>query len=155
MRGLQRATTDLDFILLLSDLDKADEILREVGYRRVFHNENVSHYQSDEEALGRIDILHAFRGPSMSMLERAERMDVASGVSLPVLTVEDLIGLKIQASVNDERRNSRDWQDVQEILQICGESRRQVDWELIGDYLSLFMLSDKLVDMKNWYGPAD
>src|SRR5207248_10458958 len=69
LRGVQRATGDMDFILMLEDLEKADTILQRLGYRREFRSENVSHYLSPESAWGRIDILHAFRGPSLGMLK--------------------------------------------------------------------------------------
>ncbi|MSU25519.1 MAG: hypothetical protein EXS37_21060 [Opitutus sp.] len=34
LRGVQRATMDLDFLLMLDDLDKAHAIFGELGYRR-------------------------------------------------------------------------------------------------------------------------
>ena len=74
MRGVQRATVDLDFILLLEDLDKAHRIFEKLGYERGFKSENVSHYFSSDSSLGRIDLLHAFRGPTLSMLDRADRI---------------------------------------------------------------------------------
>ena len=71
LRGVQRATVDLDFILMLEDLDTADKVFSQSGYTRTYFSENVSHYESRNLDLGRIDILHAFRGPSLSMLDRA------------------------------------------------------------------------------------
>ena len=46
MRGVQRATVDLDFILMIEDLSKAQNILEGLGYELLFKNENVSHYKS-------------------------------------------------------------------------------------------------------------
>ncbi len=152
LRGIQRATIDLDFILMLEDLDKADAIFTEEGYRRAFRNENVSHYISDDPVLGRIDILHAFRGPSLSMLDRAERISVTPTTSLPVVQVEDLIGLKIQAACNDPERTLSDWSDIQLLVQSSAKSGRPLDWELISDYLELFDQLEKLSSIKNWYG---
>lgn len=43
LRGVQRSTVNLDFILMLEDLPKADEILRGFGYERAFRSENGSH----------------------------------------------------------------------------------------------------------------
>ena len=43
--GMQRATVDLDFILMLEHLELADRILVDCGYARVFRSENVSHYE--------------------------------------------------------------------------------------------------------------
>ena len=54
LRGVQRATMDLDFILMLEDMGKADEILRGFGYERIFHSPDVSQYQSTAGDWGRI-----------------------------------------------------------------------------------------------------
>ncbi|MCC5841227.1 MAG: nucleotidyltransferase [Opitutales bacterium] len=155
LRGVQRSTVDLDFILMLEDLDVADAIFRKAGYERVFRNENVSHYQSSDLELGRLYILHAFRGPTLSMLDRADRIAVDEGVALPVVQVEDIIGLKVQAGVNDPRRRDRDWSDIRQIVENCAESRQSIDWEILGDYLALFDLDDELEKMRIWYGSID
>lgn len=155
MRGVQRATIDLDFVLILEDLEKSDRILRAAGYTRAYKSENVSHYLGDDTGLGRIDILHAFRGPTLSMIERADRIPVTINASLPVVQVEDIIGLKIQASVNDPKRSTSDWADIRLLLEGAAETNSPVDWELISDYLEIFQLDEKLALMKDWYGPID
>jgi hypothetical protein len=155
MRGIQRATIDLDLILILEDLELADGILRSTGYSCNYKSENVSHYLADDLDLGRIDILHAFRGPSLSMIERADRIPVTANASLPVVQVEDIIGLKIQAAVNDPKRSSSDWADIRLLVEAAAETHAPLDWILIADYLGLFRLDEKLDTMKDWYGPVD
>lgn len=155
LRGVQRSTVDLDFILMMEDLEKADAIFLRQGYSRVFRSENVSHYEADELELGRIDILHAFRGPTLGMLKRADRIDVADSLSMPVVQIEDIIGLKVQASVNDSRRHHKDWSDIRQILEACAESKHSVDWEILEDYLDLFKLGAELQVMKGWYAAAE
>jgi len=152
LRGVQRATIDLDFILMLDDLDRSDEIFCDLGYTRAFRNENVSHYSSDNLSLGRIDILHAFRGPTLGMLDRADRLSVAEGVTLPVVQVEDIIGLKVQATVNNPRRMTKDWSDIRMLVEVSAEQQLALDWELLTDYLALFGLTDRVEEMKVWYG---
>jgi hypothetical protein len=154
MRGLQRTTLDLDFILMLEDLNLADQILRKHGYTREFHSENVSHYIGKNAALGRIDLLHAFRGPTLGMLSRAERLTWANGMSLPVVHIEDLIGLKVQALTNDPTRQPGDWADCLAMIQHAGASSTLLDWDLLEDYLVLFDLGYRLVELKNTYGQA-
>jgi hypothetical protein len=154
LRGVQRATMDLDFLLMLDDLKIADGILAQLGYRREFHSENVSHYLHAEDSWGRIDILHAFRGPSLGMLDRSERMAVAPELSLPVATVEDIIGLKIQAIANDPARAVPDWHDIALLVSAAREQGRALDWELLGDYLRLFHLEGKLAELKSLHGSA-
>ena len=160
LRGVQRATVDLDFILMLDDLPRADAVLRDAGYRRAFHSENVSHYVGDQTVddgagLGRIDLLHAFRGPSLSMLRRAERIGVAGALDLPVVQVEDIIGLKVQAAVNDPERAAADWTDIRLLAEAQARLGRTLDWELIADYLRIFDLGDALVQIEGWYGKTD
>jgi predicted nucleotidyltransferase len=152
LRGVQRATIDLDFILMLEDLREADQILQRFGYRRLFHSENISHYQADERAWGRIGILHAFRGPSLGMLKRADLINIGNGLSLRVVQIEDLIGLKVQALVNNPDRTLKDWSDICMMLKTAGEDRIPLDWELIDDYLRLFHLEGILSEMKGLYG---
>lgn len=152
LRGVQRATMDLDFILLLEDMDKADVILRHYGYVRVFQSENVSHYQSPDHDWGRIDILHAFRRPSVRMLERAEAIAIEPGLTLRVVHIEDIVGLKIQALVNDPSRAEDDWHDIRILLRAACEQGAAMDWELIADYLRMFGLEAKLATLKEQYG---
>ncbi len=154
LRGVQRATMDLDFILMLEDLEKADALLTGLGYRRAFHSENVSHYLSNDREWGRIDILHAFRGPSLGMLNRAERLGIGDGVELPVVRIVDLIGLKIQALVNDPERATSDWADIRLLLQAAAARGESLDWELLEDYLCIFRMEDRLPELKSIHGQA-
>jgi len=138
LRGVQRATVDLGFIMLMEDLDRADAILTNQGYKSVFHFENVSHYCSERADFGRIDILHAFRAPSIGMLARADRLDLGGGQALPVAATEDIFGLKIQAAVNDPGRAEQDWLDIRLLLEAAAIQNAGIDWALIGDCLEIF-----------------
>jgi hypothetical protein len=84
----------LDFLLMLDDLERADKILRSAGYSRDFHSENVSHYIGEPPDLGRIDILHAFRAPSLGMLGRAEQIPIVHifGLDAELLRIEGWYG---------------------------------------------------------------
>jgi hypothetical protein len=155
LRGVQRATIDLDFILMLDDLEIADGILARLGYQREFRSENVSHYVSRDDTWGRIDILHAFRGPSLGMLRRAERLPVGANLQLPVVAIEDLIGLKVQALVNDPARATSDWNDILLLVEAARVQRLALDWELLADYLRLFNFEAKLPELKSRHGATD
>ncbi len=155
LRGVQRATVDLDFILMLDDLEKADRIFAGAGYTRTYRSDNVSHYESEMAVLGRIDILHAFRASSLSMLDRADRLRVTDQTSLPVVQAEDLIGLKVQSARNDPKRLASDWNDIQILVQLFAREKRPLDWALIADYLDILGQSDHLSMIKDWYGEAD
>jgi len=155
MRGVQRATIDLDLLLLMDDRANADSILRTAGYECFYQSENVSHYRGASDEAGRIDLLHAFRTPSVGMLDRAERLSISTDRTIPVLQTEDIIGLKIQSAVNDPQRERQDWGDIELLLQAATYQGQSIDWELIRDYLEVFELTDKLPLMQNWYGQTD
>ena len=152
LRGVQRATMDLDFILMLEDMEKTHKILGDFGYERIFQSANVSQYVSSDQEWGRIDILHAFRGPTLGMLKRAELKPVLGDLSIRVVQMEDIIGLKVQASVNDPARVTRDWSDIRMMLETAGEQGAVIDWQLLADYLEIFHLEARLPELKGYYG---
>lgn len=151
MRGVQRATMDLDFILALEDLDVADGIIRSHGYQREYRSENVSHYLSPESDWGRIDILHSFRRPSLRMLETADLLEVSPGLSLRVAKIEDLVALKLQALRNDPQREPGDWADIRLLIQAAAVQEKDIDWERLAEYLEIFSLKDRLAELKSCY----
>lgn len=148
LRGVQRATFDLDFLLLLDDMSVARDVLATEGYTCVYRSENVSHFEKVGGGLARVDVLHAFRGPSLSMLTRAERLPLGESCLLPVLQIEDLIGLKIQAATNDPGRAPGDWGDIGRLLIHAAETGRSLDWALMEDYLAIFGCQAKLPELK-------
>jgi len=77
--GVARATIDLDFLIAREDIPKIDIVMKKYGYRRVFHSENVSQYNSDIGVFGSIDFLHAFRVHSLNMLDRAQEKNAFGG----------------------------------------------------------------------------
>lgn len=115
--GVPRATIDLDFLINRDDLPKVDTIMTDLGYRCVYKSEDVSQYVSGLNIFGEVDFIHAFRSISSKMLERAEEKEVFSG-SLKVKTLrpEDIIGLKLQALVNDSTRAVKEYFDIESLM---------------------------------------
>lgn len=149
--GIQRTTLDADFILLIDDLDTAHDILLSQGYERRFHSENVSHYLSENPALGRIDILHAFRPTTIGMLKRSQILPLTTEIGIPVVSQEDIIGLKIQAAHNDPSRQRSDWNDIFSIVEHAARQQSPLDWPRISEFLELFGLSGKLSELQSSY----
>jgi len=136
--GILRATMDLDFLLLVDDLDKADKILTGCMYSCVHRSPHLSQYTSGLKPLGSIDILHASKTISKEMLSRVERFRVFSKYMIPVLSPEDIIGLKVQAITNDAQREAADIYDMRLLLEYQLQRKRLIDWELLDEYFSLF-----------------
>lgn len=135
LRGVARGTLDIDFLVRREDLDKVDAIMASMGYELRHRSENVSQFISKEQLFGEVDFLHAFRTHALRMLERATEQKAFENLTIRVLLPEDLIGLKIQAIVNDKGRERLDMSDIEELMALHGDS---MDWGLIGEYFSVF-----------------
>ena len=141
--GLVRSTMDADFLVDAADLPKVKKIMNKYGYKCIYESENVSQFVSDIKIYGELDFLHAFRKISLSMLERAEVSPVFSGkFKIKILKPEDIIGLKLQALVNDPKRLAREYLDIKAIME---KFRNKLDWDIVKEYFTLF---DQLSEFK-------
>ncbi|GER94296.1 hypothetical protein A45J_2057 [hot springs metagenome] len=148
--GVPRATVDIDFLVLRDDMDKVDAIMQSLGYECKYKTENVSQYVSPLQVFGEVDFLHAFRTHSLSMLQRAEDKKIfGETISVKVLKVEDLIGLKVQAIANNKERTIVDLADIESLLITYSPT---LDWSLIEEYFKLFGLNDIFENLKEKYG---
>lgn len=124
--GVQRATQDVDALIRVEDRDDAVAALATRGLRVGAETRETVHLVG----AGAVDLLLARRPASRAMIDRAQ----ATNRSVKVVAIEDLIGLKIQAYVNDPRRARRDLADIEALLRLPGKR----DWETIERYARLF-----------------
>jgi hypothetical protein len=151
--GVPRATIDLDFLVQREDLDELHALLTELGYTRTFITENVSQYRHHDSAWGSVDVLHAFRVHSRAMLQRARDHAVFGGsMRVKVLDPEDIIGLKVQAMVNDPRRRTQDEADIEALMAAQGS---HLDWVRLQEFFDLFDLGEQGRALEKRYGHVD
>jgi hypothetical protein len=147
--GFSRATADIDFLVHRDDLEKVDAAMSELGYNCVYRSENVSQFVADLKVFGEVDFIHAFRDASVNMLHNAEKKKIFNDtISIKVLKVEDIIGLKVQAMANDESRKALDLGDIESLLALHSAT---IDWDALEKYFLLFKLSDIFVGFKRRY----
>jgi hypothetical protein len=148
--GVPRGTVDIDFLIHRDDMEKVDGIMRGMDYECKHRTENVSQYLSPLRVFGEVDFLHAFRTPSLSMLERAEERRIFGGaLVVRVLRLEDLIGFKVQAIANNETRRAGDMADIEALIAL---NKDRIDWSLIEEYFTLFRFDDQFKDLRKKYG---
>lgn len=148
--GNPRATVDLDFLVHRDDLEHVKRIMTSLGYECGYNSENVSQFFSPLKLLGTVDFIHAFRKPSIGMLERSGEMDIFEGkLKINVLKTEDIIGLKLQAAVNDPVRTSQENSDMEFLMKEYGKG---LNWKLIEEYYSVFKQREKFLELKTKYG---
>ena len=117
-------------------------------YSCVHRSQYLSQYTSGLKPLGSIDILHASKTVSKEMLSRVERFKVFDKYMIPVLSPEDIIGLKVQAIANDAQREATDIYDMRLLLEYQLQRKRRIDWELLEEYFSLFSKQALLTTLK-------
>lgn len=150
--GYPRATMDLDFLVHRDDLDKLHERLTALGYERLVQTENVSHYQHRVEAWGGLDFVHAFRTVSLAMLKRAKNYKVFGGKQkIRAAEPEDVIGLKVQAMVNDPDRKAQEVADIETLMRLYGV---KLDWQRIQEFYDIFGLNDEASRLRERFGRA-
>ncbi len=144
--GVPRATADLDFLVNRDDLDRLHSILISCGYVRAFGSENVSQYGNRDDEWGAVDFLHAWRPVSLAMLQRAIVKPVFRGtLQAKVLQPEDVIGLKIQAMVNDPLRRAKETADIEAVTGAYGA---RLDWHRLSEYYDLFGLRSEWEELR-------
>jgi predicted nucleotidyltransferase len=142
--GVFRFTKDIDFLVLEEWVEIVDRIMVEFGYEKQgFSTQEIVSYISPLKVFGQVDFLVARRKYSRAMLNRAREMPVLDGeVTVKALLPEDLIGLKLQAIVNDPaNRYGVDAPDIQQLLKLHESS---MDMNLVREYFRLFEKEDLL-----------
>jgi hypothetical protein len=151
--GIMRATMDLDFLVHRDDLPGVDAVMAAHGYRIANRSENVTQFASGLKPFGQVDFLHAFRPLAIGMLERARPLPIFDGtLGLPVLSPEDVIGLKVQASANDPSRLQSDTVDIALIAERFGS---RLDWERVTEYFGLFGREPEATALRSKHAASD
>jgi len=128
-----RATKDVDFLVEAEAADKVHDALLTLGYQCLYRSTDAANYVRGTEGL---DLLFAHRPLARRLLAGASERDTPLG-RLRVISIEGLIGFKLQGFVNDATR-TRDLDDIRALLQI---HRTTLNMNELREYFSLF---DKL-----------
>jgi predicted nucleotidyltransferase len=125
-----RATQDVDLLVAADDADDIESALLRLGYRCLHRNADAANYARDDE---RIDLLYASRPIARRLLADAVEATTSLG-RLRVVSVEGIIGFKLQGWVNDAART----QDLEDIRALLRANRGRVDIDELREYFRLF-----------------
>ena len=133
--GVPRATGDMDFLVAGDRCEDVDLIMTRLGYRALHRSADAANYVSPSLAAGHVDYLFARRAHSRAMLARAKPTpSLRAHATVRVVEAEDLIGLKVQSSVNNPKRRPIDMADIQRLL----ENLPGLDLERVREYFRIF-----------------
>jgi len=136
--GSTRATVDLDLLVREEHKEVVKKLFQANGF--ILVNETLEVLQF--AGIGYVDILLARRPISEKILNEANG-EGPEGIRF--VKSEDLIGLKIQAYVNDPMRELQDKADIQFLI----ENVDGMDWNRIKSYADLFDQWEVINDIKN------
>ncbi len=139
-----RATKDVDFLLEAEAADKVHEALLTLGYQCIYRSEDAANYLRGTEGL---DLLYAHRPLARRLLAQASERETPMG-RLRVVSVEGLIGFKLQGYVNDATR-TRDLDDIRALVKI---HRATLDRAQLREYFALFNRLELLNELMEAHG---
>ena len=134
-----RATQDVDFLLEAEAADRIHTALLDLGYQCLYRSEDAANYLRAAEGL---DLLYAHRPLARRLLAQASERETPMG-RMRIISVEGLIGFKLQGFVNDATR-TRDLDDIRALLKV---HRASLDMGELGKYFALFGKSELLNEL--------
>lgn len=134
--GVQRATGDIDFLVEATGRDVLHAALSEAGMECLHRSADAANYAAGSSRLAPVDCIYARRDRALEMLRRARRVPLRGArMRVPVVDAEALIGLKLQALVNDPARRAQDAADIRALVAANGAMLNRA---LLRDYFALF-----------------
>lgn len=138
--GVHRSTMDVDLLVEGKKKELAKQALENIGFKLFQETDEVLHFTG----VGLLDLLLANREPTQNMLKQAE---LFKPLNIKCVKVEDIIGLKIQAYINDPKRALQDKADIDSLIQ-CNSD---LDWDKVKFYADLFNEWSVIEEIKNNY----
>ncbi len=124
-------------MVMAEDAEAARDAALDLGYTVLDDGTEIASYVRGPQ---RFDVMHARRDISRGLLARALDVDL-DGLHVPVIPVEGLIGLKVQA-YNDNPKRLQDVMDIIELVRVQGQD---LNMDEVRSYFRLFD-REKLLD---------
>ena len=134
-----RATKDVDFLVEIEAVDKVHDALLNLGYQSLYRSEDATNYTRVAEGL---NLLCAHRPLARRLLAQASERDTPVG-RMRIISVEGLIGFKLQGFVNDATR-TRDLDDIRALVKV---QRTSLNMDELHEYFALFNQSELLHEL--------
>ena len=131
--GYVRATQDVDFLVGNKHQHKTIAYLESLGYETIYRSAGYSNHVHPVSKLGRIDFVYVKGQTAKNIFRETRRLFVLGDLSLPVISPEHLIALKVFAMKNDPDRIFREMADIKHILSLPG-----IDMEVIEKYFKKY-----------------
>lgn len=134
--GYVRATKDVDFVIRIEDQNKVIPYLESLGFETIHSSDAFSNHR---HPLGGVcvDIMYLEGTTADAIFRKTERKVLFEQITIPVVSAEHLIAMKLFAAKNNEHRRLKDLSDIMEII-----SSVNIDKNIVKQYFNQFGLSE-------------
>ena len=134
--GYVRATRDIDFLTRIEYQEKIVRHLSSLGFDTVHRT---TAFTNHVHPVGntRIDVMYVEGATADTMLSSTEKAQLLGSSTVPVVSPEHLIALKLFAAHNDAQRKFREFADIQQIMR-----RVNVDTSVVREYFKKYGFED-------------
>ena len=115
--GYTRATKDVDFISRIEYQGKIIGYLESLGFETLHRSSGFSNHLRSVGAT-RIDIMYVEGETARAIFSSVSKMKVLEDLSLPVISLDHLIALKLFAIKNEPGRKLKELSDIKELSRI-------------------------------------
>ena len=136
--GLNRFTSDLDFVTDFQAQSKLIPFLEKLGYETLHVSSGYSNHLHADPAMGRLDFVYVGGDTSRQLLGSARRLHVLSGTPVAVPKAEHLAAMK-----NDPERAYQEMADIQFLLRLP-----EINEEEVKEYFEKQGLLDRYYEIK-------
>ena len=113
--GYVRATKDVDFITRLQYESNIVAFLESLGFETLHRSESFSNHLHPIGA-ARVDIMYVDGKTADEILSSTKEMILFNNVTVPVVSAEHLVALKLFAGQNNSERLFKELSDIKELL---------------------------------------
>jgi hypothetical protein len=124
--GLNRATSDLDFVTDFAAQGRLVTYLESLGYETLYVSAGYSNHLHPDCAMGRLDFVYVGGETSRRLFGSVRIMAVMEGIFLAVPRAEHLAAMKIQAMKNDPQRTFQEMSDILFLLRLPDVDQNEI-----------------------------
>lgn len=132
--GYVRATKDIDFVTRIEFQEKAVHYLESLGFKTTHCSDAFSNHVHPIGAM-RVDLMYLEKDTADKIFKKTEKRVLFEDITIPVVSAEHLVAMKLFAAKHNERRRLKDLADIKEITAVV-----DIDKEILKDYFRQFGL---------------
>jgi len=110
--GYMRATQDVDFIVRQEDQKRIIENLESLGFETLYSSPGYSNHVHSLPRLGRVDFVYVKGKTAEDIFMQTRNILIFGDITMPVVSPEYLVALKVFAMKNDPNRALREMADI-------------------------------------------